>query len=124
MFRGIWLLTLFVYKYIADTVANILKCVALEGEDVKSRYQNALKLVSQSKNSSVYSLLHDEYSLHVCLYNIQTFYYDGNVPCFSGEHLGFAIPALLLLVFVVLLGPAVVILISFKRYKVSFSFSD
>ena len=64
------------------------------------------------------------YSLHVCLYNIQTFYYDGNVPCFSGEHLGFAIPALLLLVFVVLLGPAVVILISFKRYKVSFSFSD
>ena len=49
---------------------------------------------------------------------MQVFYYDGNVPCFSGEHLVLAIPALLLLLFVVLLGPAIVILISFKRYKV------
>ena len=49
---------------------------------------------------------------------MQVFYYDGNVPCFSGEHLAFAIPALLLLLLVVLLGPAIVILISFKRYKV------
>ena len=44
VFRGIWLIILFVYKYIADTVANILKCVALNGDDVKSRY--SLKLVS------------------------------------------------------------------------------
>jgi len=43
VFRGIWLIILFVYKYIADTVANILKCVALNGDDVKSRYP--LKLV-------------------------------------------------------------------------------
>lgn len=49
---------------------------------------------------------------------LQVYYYDGNVPCFSGEHLGLAIPALLLLIFVVLLGPAYIILISFKRYKV------
>ena len=46
VFRGIWLIILFVYKYIADTVANIFKCVALNGDDVNSRY--SLKLVSTS----------------------------------------------------------------------------
>lgn len=46
------------------------------------------------------------------------FYFDGNITCFEGEHLPFAIVALLLLVSVVLLGPAFIILISFKRYKV------
>jgi hypothetical protein len=95
VFRGIWLIILFVYKYIADTVSNILNCVALNGDEVKSRY--SLKLV---------------------------FFYNGTVPCYSGEHLGFAIPALFLLVFVVLLGPAFIILISFKRYKRTQAFTD
>ena len=44
VFRGTWLIILFVYKYIADTVANILKCVALNGDDINSRYD--LRLVS------------------------------------------------------------------------------
>ena len=30
-FNGIWLISLFVYKYIADTTANILKCVKVNG---------------------------------------------------------------------------------------------
>ena len=42
VFRGLWLIILFVYKYIADTVATYFKCVALNGD---SRYP--LKLVSR-----------------------------------------------------------------------------
>lgn len=51
VFRGIWLIILFVYKYIADTVANILKCVALVGDNVGSRYSqivSAFNVVPQS----------------------------------------------------------------------------
>ena len=46
VFRGLWLIILFVYKYIADTVATIFKCVALNGNEVNSRYPG-LKLVSR-----------------------------------------------------------------------------
>ena len=49
---------------------------------------------------------------------MQVFYFDGSITCFEGEHLPFAIVALLLLVSVVVLGPVFIILISFKRYKV------
>jgi len=36
-FSGIWLIFLFVYKYTADTTANILKCVKLGGNEVNKR---------------------------------------------------------------------------------------
>ena len=35
VFRGIWLIILFVYKYVGDTVTTVLKCVALEGDEVE-----------------------------------------------------------------------------------------
>lgn len=34
VFRGIWLIVLFVYKYVADTVSNLLKCVRLKDGNV------------------------------------------------------------------------------------------
>ena len=37
-FSGIWLIFLFVYKYTADTAANILQCVELEGDEVDKRH--------------------------------------------------------------------------------------
>ena len=49
---------------------------------------------------------------------LQAFYYDGTVQCFTGQHLILAIPSLILFAVVVAL-PGFVILISFKRYKVS-----
>lgn len=50
----------------------------------------------------------------------QRYYYNGNYKCFSTddlEHLSFAVVALILGVMVILF-PAVVLLISFKRFKV------
>ena len=37
-FSGIWLLFLIVYKFIADTAANVLTCARIEGDAVKKRH--------------------------------------------------------------------------------------
>ena len=50
--------------------------------------------------------------------NPQAFYYDGNVPCFAGDHLIIAIPSIFIFVLVVFIVPGFIILISFKRFKV------
>lgn len=52
---------------------------------------------------------------------LQVYYYDGTFKCFTVddiEHLCFAIIALVLGVLVILF-PALILLISFKRYKVA-----
>ena len=74
---------------------------------------------------SVQSLMHANCFCFDCFlflfsFIAQAFYYDGSVQCFAGQHLILAIPSLILFVVVVALGPAFVILISFKRYRVSF----
>jgi len=50
--------------------------------------------------------------------NPQAFYYDGNAPCFAGDHLIIAIPSIFIFVLVVFIVPGFIILISFKRFKV------
>ena len=55
--------------------------------------------------------------LSPCNY-MQVFFFDGTVPCFAGSHLIVAVPSLLLII-IVLLVPAFVLLISFRRFKVT-----
>lgn len=51
--------------------------------------------------------------------------YNGSIKCFqSSKHLGLAVFALFLIVFVVLLFPVVILIISFRRYKLTHAFTD
>ena len=68
-------------------------------------YQYAMSPICMSIN----------YGIFLC----KVFFYDGNVPCFSGQHLILAIPSLILFVTVVGLAPVFIVIISFKRFKVS-----
>ena len=67
--------------------------------------------------------------LIVSIMYLQVYYYDGNFRCFSAEtekdieHLRFAVVALIMVV-LVMLFPALVLLISFRRYKVQDSTSS
>ena len=78
--QSFWLMTLFVYNYLAVTTFMLLHCPRVGGKFV--------------------------------------FFYDGNVQCFQGEHLGMTFLALFVLLVLVVPLPIIVILLTRGYWKV------
>ena len=67
-------------------------------------------------------VVHCSYIIHVLWYTsilyMQVYFYDGSITCFQSSHLGVSIFALVGVV-LVFLFPVLILVISFRTYKVS-----
>lgn len=107
-FNGIWLLSIITYKYTADTCFNLLRCQKVSGNE------NSGEFVRQSLIIYIVAQL----SISSTILSLQVYYYDGTVKCFQSTHIYISVVAVLLSISVVIPFPLLILVISYRRFKV------
>ena len=104
--EGIWLLSIITYKYTADTCFTLLRCQRVSGGESGASF---VRIYRRNSNCSY---------RNDTTVTLQVYFYNGSIECFHSVHLGASVVALFLSVTVVFLFPVIILIISFKVFKV------